>query len=298
MAKVLVTGSGGFIGYHLVNKLKSMGHWVRGVDLKYPEFGETQADEFQLADLRNPGVCTVACTDVDEIYHLAANMGGVGYLNKHELEILQDNALININMSKASDKKLFFSSSACVYRDMKIGDPEIDESGAYPANPDNEYGWEKLFAERIFLKRGNTRIARFQNCYGPYGVYDGGKEKAPAALCRKAIKGNMEVWGDGSAVRNYIYINDLIDGILNLMASDIKEPVNIGTDEYVSVDELAKMIIKISGKDLKINHIEGTVGVKSRNFSNKKIKSIWRPSVSLEAGLKEIYEWINAQLNL
>ena len=300
MKKALVTGSSGFIGSHLVKRLKEEGYWVRGVDIKLPEFQESSADEFLQYDLRDPQNCMIACNGMDEVYNLAADMGGMGFIESNAKDILHNNALINLNMTHWAEicgvKRYFFSSSVCVYPNMKIGDPVMTEEDVYPAHPENEYGWEKLYAEHLTLSMPcETRIARFQNTYGPYGTYQGGREKAPAALCRKVATNDkeIEVWGDGKAVRNYIYVDDLVDGIFKLMQSDIKKPVNIGTDEYVSVDDLAKIIIKTSNKKLKIVHIDGPVGVESRNFSNKKIKSLgWKPKFRLEEGIKLTYNWI------
>jgi len=314
--RALVCGAGGFIGSHLVKRLKKEGYWVRGVDLKYPEFSETAADEFLILDLRIPENCKKALTmnyglKFDEVYQLAADMGGMGFIESAECEIMRNNALINNHMlHEASEQgvgKYFFSSSVCVYRNMKIGESEMSEEGAYPAQPDNEYGWEKIYAERMALayarnKGMNVRIARFQNCYGPEGTWYGGREKAPAAICRKIAQiegdeGTIEVWGDGSAVRSYIYIEDLLDGIFKLMNSNLQEPVNIGAPEYISVKELVEIIARIAGKKVNINYINGPVGVESRNFSNKKIESLgWKCNFSLEEGLKKTYFWIKREI--
>jgi len=248
--------------------------------------------------------------EFDEVYQLAADMGGMGFIHSAECEIMRNSALINIYMiHSAADKgikKYFFSSSVCVYRDMKPGEPEMPEEGAYPALPDNEYGWEKLYAERMAMAYGrkfgmDVKIARFQNCYGPEGTWTGGREKAPAAISRKIAEaqqgGTIEVWGDGSAIRSYIYVDDLIDGIYRLVHSDLSEPANIGSPQYVSVDELVEIVDRISGKNINIEHVPGPVGVQSRNFSNKKIYSLgWWPKYSLEHGMEITYNWVKGQV--
>src|SRR2546422_548517 len=265
MKKALVCGAGGFIAGHLVTRLKREGYWVRGVDIKTPEFSPTTADDFQLLDLREPGACDAALSltsgRVDEVYQLAADMGGMGFIHSAESDILRNNALININMIHAAARagvgRYFFSSSVCVYRDMEPGEPELTEDEAYPAHPDNEYGWEKLYAERVALAFGRkygmeVRIARFQNCYGPEGTWTGGREKAPAAICRKVAEaadgGTIEVWGDGKAIRSYTYVEDMVDGIYRLTASSLVGPTNIGLPEYVSVKELVETVAGVSGK--------------------------------------------------
>jgi nucleoside-diphosphate-sugar epimerase len=315
MKKALVCGAGGFIGSHLVKRLKKDGYWVRGVDQKKPEFSETAADDFLLLDLREQDNCEKAVSNsdgagFDEVYQLAADMGGMGFIHSAECEIMRNSALINIHMihtsAKAGAKKYFFSSSACVYRDMDQNEPELSEEEAYPAQPDNEYGWEKLYAERMAMAYGRmhgmkVRLARFQNTYGPEGTWHGGREKAPAALSRKIAEaedgGTIEIWGDGSAMRAYTYIDDLLDGILLLMKSDLKNGVNIGRRQYVSVIELVQTIAEASGKKINIKHIEGPVGVKARNFRNDLIKSIgWKSSYSLRAGIAKTYPWVKAQV--
>lgn len=314
MKKALVCGAGGFIGGHLVKKLKREGYWVRGVDLKEHEFEPTQADEFLLLDLRQENNCIKALDlsegPFDEVYQLAADMGGMGFISSAECEIMRNSALINIHMIKsASDAgvpRYFFSSSACVYRDMQPGEDPLSEDEAYPAMPDNEYGWEKLYAERMahaFMRnRGiEVRVARFQNCYGPEGTWDGGREKAPAAISRKVAQaedgGKIEVWGDGSAIRAYTYVDDLVDGIYMLMHSDMRQPVTIGSSEFVTVDELAATAIKISGKDLQVEHIQGPVGVQARILDKKRIQSMgWNAKVSFEEGLTTTYAWIEEQV--
>lgn len=315
MKKALVCGAGGFIGSHLVTHLKERGYWVRGVDIKYPEFSKTKADEFLILDLRGRKNCRKALYikgGFDEVYQLAADMGGMGFIHSAECDIMHNSALINLNMAYIAIKefkvpRLFFSSSVCVYRDMKKGEKEITEEEAIPAKPDNEYGWEKLYAERTyqaFARKYGTkvRIARFQNCYGPEGTWKGGREKAPAALSRKiaeisGISGEVEVWGDGKARRVFVYIKDLLEGIYKVMHSDIETAVNIGPTEDVSIDELAKIISNVANKNIKIKHIDGPVGVAARYFSNKKIISLgWKPKYSLEEGIKETYPWVEKQV--
>lgn len=314
MKKAVVCGAGGFIGSHLVKKLKREGYWVRGVDLKRPEFAPTAADEFLILDLRHPANAFMALTidghAANEVYQLAADMGGMGFIHSAECEIMHHSALINIHMIHAAATlcipRYFFSSSVCVYRDMQPGEPEMKEEQAIPAHPDNEYGWEKLYAERMALayerRHGiQVRIARFQNCYGPEGTWRGGREKAPAALCRKVAEAGddcaIDVWGDGSAVRSYTYIDDMVDGIFLLMQSDLHGAVNIGCPEYVRVDELARTVARVAGKTIKIRHVEGPVGVQSRNFSNERIESLgWRSRFGLEDGIRQTYPWIAAQV--
>jgi GDP-D-mannose 3',5'-epimerase len=316
MKKALVCGAGGFIGGHLVKKLKREGFWVRGVDIKMHEYAPTQADEFLQLDLRQEQNCQAALTlpegKFDEVYQLAADMGGMGFIHSAECEIMHNSALINIHMTNTASAlgipRYFFSSSVCVYRDMKVGEPEMTEAEAVPAHPDNEYGWEKLYAERMALayerNRGmEVRIARFQNCYGPEGTWTGGREKAPAALCRKVAEaedgGAIEVWGDGSAVRSYTYVDDMVEGIYLLMHSDLHTAVNIGCPQYVTVDELAETVARVSGKKIQIKHVAGPVGVQSRNFSNARIYSIgWKSRFSLEDGIRLTYPWIEQQVKL
>jgi nucleoside-diphosphate-sugar epimerase len=316
MKRALVCGAGGFIGSHLVNYLKGQGYWVRGVDLKRPEFSTSQADEFLLLDLRTPNGAQEAvergAKPFDEVYQLAADMGGMGFIHSAQCEIMRNSALINIHLlhaaANAEIERYFFSSSVCVYRDMAPGEPALSEEEAYPAQPDNEYGWEKLYAERMALATAarsdmQVRIARFQNCYGEEGTWIGGREKAPAAICRKvaeAVSGSeIEVWGDGSAVRSYTYVEDMVRGIYLLMQSDLTVPVNIGSPEYHSVLELVETVAEVAGKKISIRPIDGPVGVQSRNFSNEKIYALgWKPEFTLRAGIERNYPWIQEQLRV
>jgi nucleoside-diphosphate-sugar epimerase len=313
--RALVCGAGGFIASHLVRRLKQEGQWVRGVDSKRPEFSPTAADDFQLLDLREKAACEAALAPAgggrfDAVYQLAADMGGMGFIHSAECEILHNNALININMvhaaAQAGIERYFFSSSVCIYRDMRPGEPELTEEEAYPALPDNEYGWEKLYAERVALAFSRkhamqVRIARFQNCYGPEGTWTGGREKAPAAICRKVAEaadgGAIEVWGDGTAIRSYTYVDDMVDGIYRLTQSSLTGPANIGSAEYVSVTELVQTVADVAGKTIRIKYVPGPVGVQSRNFSNGRIHSIgWRPRYSLKDGIARTYPWVHAQV--
>jgi nucleoside-diphosphate-sugar epimerase len=311
----VVCGAGGFIGGHLVKRLKREGYWVRGVDIKEHEFAPTAADDFQLLDLRQERHCAAALTPpdggkFDEVYQLAADMGGMGFIHSAECEILHNSTLINVHMTHAAAEhgiaRYFYSSSACVYPDMQPGAPEMSEEEAIPAHPDNEYGWEKLYAERVALAYERrygmeVRIARFQNCYGAEGTWRGGREKAPAAMCRKVAEaedgGVVEVWGDGTAVRSYTHVSDMVDAIYRLMHSDLRGPVNMGSPQYVTVDELVTTVAAVAGKRIQIKHVDGPVGVHSRNFSNARIYSTgWRPRVSLEEGIALTYPWIEAQV--
>jgi len=318
MKRALVCGAGGFIAGHLVKRLKADGYWVRGVDIKHPEYSATAADEFRILDLRELPQCEDALRladgptmQFDEVYQLAADMGGMGFIHSAECEIMRNNALININMAHAAANsgvgRYFLSSSVCVYRDMAPGEPELREEQAYPAQPDNEYGWEKLYAERVAMVNGRrhsmvVRIARFQNCYGPEGTWTGGREKAPAAICRKVAEANdggtIEVWGDGTAIRSYTYVDDMVDGIRRLMDSDLEGPTNIGLPEYVSVKQLVDTVTEVARKRVKTKYVQGPVGVQSRNFSNAKIYSIgWRPRFALKDGIQRTYPWIEAQVD-
>jgi len=314
MKKALVCGAGGFIGGHLVKKLKKEGYWVRGVDIKQHEFAPTAADEFLLLDLREPQNCQAALTlpggVFDEVYQLAADMGGMGFISVAECEVLRNNALINLHMAHTAAEmgvaRYFFSSSVCIYRDMEPDEPPLTEDDAIPAEPDNEYGWEKLYAERVAMAYGRrypmqVRIARFENCYGPEGTWTGGREKAPAAICRKVAEaedgGTIEVWGDGTAMRVFTYVDDLVDGIYTLMQSNLEGPVNIGSEERVTVADLVRTVIEVSGKRIKVKYVPGPVGVHARNFSKARIKSLgWEAKYSLREGISRTYPWIEKQV--
>jgi nucleoside-diphosphate-sugar epimerase len=314
----LVCGAGGFIGSHLVKRLKKEGYWVRGVDLKKPEFSATAADEFVIGDLRDVAVCKkVLDKEFNEVYQLAADMGGAGYIftGEHDADVMHNSAQINLNMAfyghAAGIKKIFYSSSACIYPAYNQEDPDnpnCSENSAYPAAPDSEYGWEKLFSERLYLsfKRNyglNVKIARFHNIFGPEGTWRGGKEKAPAAICRKVSEtengGEIEIWGDGKQTRSFLFIDECLDGIRKLMdSSDFFGPVNIGSEEMVSINELAEMVMKISGKTVKLKHVAGPLGVKGRRSENSLIKEKlnWEPMILLKEGLAITYKWINKQM--
>jgi len=315
--QALVCGAGGFIGGHLVKKLKREGFWVRGVDLKYHEFSETQADDFVIGDLRDPTVCkNVTDRPFDEVYQLAADMGGAGFVftGEHDSEIMHNSAMINLNMvdlcCKVGVKKIFYSSSACVYPEynqMDPDNPKCSEDSTYPAAPDSEYGWEKLFSERMYLSyhRNNglpVRIARFHNIFGPEGAWNDGREKAPAALCRKVAEapngGEIEIWGDGKQTRSFLYIDECLEAVRRLMDSDFTGPVNIGSEEMITINGLAKMIMDIAGKKLTIRHIEGPLGVRGRNSDNRLIyeKLRWKPRAKLRDGLEKTYKCIEQQV--
>jgi GDP-D-mannose 3',5'-epimerase len=319
MKTALVCGAGGFIGSHLVKKLKKEGFWVRGVDLKYPEFSPTAADEFVIGDLRDPGVCSsILDRPFTEVYQLAADMGGAGYIftGEHDADVMHNSATINLNMlhygQKAGIQKIFYSSSACIYPEynqMDPDNPKCSEDSAYPANPDSEYGWEKLFSERLYFSYNrnynmDVRVARFHNIFGPEGTWQGGKEKAPAAICRKVAvsdetNGVVEIWGDGKQTRSFLYIDECLEGVRNLMNSpEFKGPVNIGSEEMVTINRLAEMVIGIAGKEVSLNHIEGPLGVRGRNSDNKLIaeKLGWAPSRPLKDGLEKTYHWISEQV--
>jgi GDP-D-mannose 3', 5'-epimerase len=315
MNKIVVLGAGGFIGSHLVKSLKQAGNYVIGADLKNPEFGESHADEFYIADLRDlAAMDRVVPADTYEVYQLAADMGGAGYIftGDNDSAIMLNSVSINVNllnvMIKKSINRVFYSSSACIYPQENQTDsdnPDCRESTAYPANPDSEYGWEKLFSERLFLSHAKNngfvaRIARLHNVYGPYGVWNNGKEKVPAALCRKIAlsTGSIDVWGDGNQTRSFLYIDECIEGIQRLMASDCNIPVNLGSDRMISINELAGMIARIAGKQIAINHIPGPLGVAGRNSNNDLIKEKlgWAPKNNLEYGLENTYRWIVDQI--
>lgn len=315
--KALVCGAGGFIGSHLVKRLKKEGYCVRGVDLKYPEFAPTAADDFLIGDLRDPLICRTVLDDhFDEVYQLAADMGGAGFVftGDNDADIMHNSGLINLNMLEAAYKrnvdKIFYSSSACMYPEhnqMDPDNPKCSEDSAYPANPDSEYGWEKLFSERLYLAFARNygmkvRIARFHNIFGPEGTWDGGREKAPAAFCRKvamAVDGSeIEMWGDGKQTRSFLYIDECLEGVRRLMQSDFEGPVNIGSEEMVTINQLAEMVMEIAGKNLTIKHIPGPLGVRGRNSDNKLIheKLGWKPSQPLAEGLEKTYQWIEEQV--
>jgi GDP-D-mannose 3',5'-epimerase len=317
MKKALVCGAGGFIGGHLVRRLKDEGFWVRGVDLKHHEHAPTVADDFVLGDLRDQMVCQQITDQVyDEVYQLAADMGGAGYIftGEHDADVMHNSATINLNilhrMQKTGVGKIFYSSSACIYPAYNQEDPDnpnCSEESAYPAAPDSEYGWEKLFSERLYASyRRNygidVRVARFHNIFGPLGTWTGGKEKAPAALCRKVAEtptgGTIEIWGDGLQTRSFLYVDECLEGIRRLVESDFMGPVNIGSDEMVSINGLAEMAMNIAGKKLSIKHITGPVGVRGRNSDNRMIqeKLDWRPSRPLQEGMERTYSWIDQQV--
>ena len=319
--QAVVLGAGGFIGGHLVKKLKSEGYWVRGVDLKRNEYCEGIADEFQVCDLRNPAYVESVIPYSDgelEVYQLAADMGGAGYIftGENDANVMHNSALINLNVAYECAKKkvkfVFYSSSACAYPEynqMDPNNPKCAESDAYPAEPDSEYGWEKLFSERMFLafQRNyglRVHIARFHNIFGPEGTWKGGKEKSPAALCRKVLDaqdgGSIDVWGTGDQTRSFLYIDECIEGILRLVNSDFSGPVNLGSEEMISINNFTKMIIGISGKNISINNISGPTGVNGRNSDNTLIKEKlgWTPSQSLIVGTTSLFDWIKSQIEL
>lgn len=313
----LVCGAGGFIGGHLVKRLKKEGYWVRGVDIKKHEYTKSVADEFVKGDLRDQKFCQkVLDRPFDEVYQLAADMGGAGYIftGDHDADVMHNSAQINLNMLHfgrlAKIKKIFFSSSACIYPERNQLDPNkpnCEESSAYPVAPDSEYGWEKIFGERMYMayKRNynlDVRIARFHNIFGPEGSWNNGKEKSPAAMCRKVAQakdgGTIEMWGDGKQTRSYLYIDECLEGVRRLMKSDFMGPVNIGSEEMVSINELAAMIMGIAGKKLKIKHIKGPLGVRGRSSDNKLIRKKlgWEPTTKLYDGLAKTYAWIDEQV--
>ncbi len=313
--RVLVTGAGGFIGHHLVKRLKKEGNEVRGADIKLPEFEKTDADEFMQLDLRIWDNCLKATENIDEVYNLAADMGGIGYITANHADLSKNNILINTHMLEASKEnsvdKFLFSSSACIYPQYKQESPDVTplkEDDAYPADPEPGYGWEKLFTEELCLYYNKdselgTKIVRFHNVYGPIGTYDGGKEKAPAAVCRKLAmaKNNdeVEVWGDGNQTRSFMYIDDCVEGLLRLMNSDCSEPLNLGTDRLVTINELYDIVSGIAGKKIVLNHdTTKPQGVRGRNSDNSKLRDTlnWEPSISLEEGLTATYEWISEQV--
>jgi GDP-D-mannose 3', 5'-epimerase len=316
MSRALVTGAGGFIGNHLVSALKRHGYWVRGVDLKYPEYLETEADEFLIRDLQLPEPCLESTVGVDEVFALAADMGGMGYISSHNARILRSNALINLNTIEAARAaglpRYLYTSSACVYPDYLQQVAEVQplaEEDAYPALPQDAYGWEKLVGERLCQYYCedyglDVRIVRFHNIFGPYGTWRGGREKAPAAICRKVAAAKLtgaheiEIWGDGEQTRSFCYISDCVEGIVRLMESGYREPINLGQDRLVSINELADLVAEIADVDIDKIHIEGPQGVRGRNSDNQRLRSVlgWEPEVSLEEGLAHTYQWIEDQV--
>lgn len=317
MKKALVCGAGGFIGGHLVNRLKEEGYWVRGVDIKHNEYDNNNADEFIIGDLRDPVVASAVVTeDLTEIYQLAADMGGAGFVftGTNDAAIMHNSVLCNLNILEAAKTKnvrrVFYSSSACMYPEynqMNPDNPKCSEESAYPAAPDSEYGWEKLFSERLFLAYQKNhgieaRIARFHNIFGPKGTWDGGREKAPAAVCRKVAMAengsSIDIWGDGLQTRSFLIVDECVEGIRRLMNSDFSGPVNLGSEEMISLNDFAKMVIDISGKDLTINNIPGPLGVRGRNSDNNLIeeKLGWAPTKPLRDGVEQTYNWITEQI--
>jgi nucleoside-diphosphate-sugar epimerase len=324
MKTALVLGAGGFIGSHMVKRLKQEGYWVRGVDLKYPDFSKTEADEFIVQDLcvyeNVKRSIEVDETAFDEIYQFAADMGGAGYIftGDNDSKIMENSALVNINLLRAQSRfndshginktKIFYSSSACMYpnyKQLEVNNPGLKESDAYPANPDSEYGWEKLFSERLYLSFNKNNsipvaIARYHNIYGPEGTWDGGKEKAPAAICRKVIKADtsIEIWGDGTQTRSFLYIDDCIEATRRLMKSSFMGPVNIGSEQMVTINQLVDIACSIENKVLKKLYIDGPTGVRGRNSNNDLIRQElgWDYSVSLEEGISKTYSWIASQI--
>ena len=324
--RALVLGAGGFIGNHLVNRLKKEGYWVRGVDVKQPEYQTySNADEFMLGDLKETSIVDRAFSGsgqhslqelrFDEVYQLAADMGGAGYIfsGENDANVMHNSALINLNVAHAAVKfkaqKIFYSSSACMYPEHNQLDPDnpnCEESSAYPADPDSEYGWEKLFSERLYLAYSrnyglNVRIARFHNIFGPLGTWTGGKEKAPAAICRKVIEADkeIEIWGSGEQTRSFLYIDECLEGVRRLMESDFTGPVNIGSDEMVTINQLVDIACSVEGKKITKKHIDGPLGVAGRNSDNKLIKDKinWAPDYPLNKGIQKTYKWIKEQIN-
>jgi nucleoside-diphosphate-sugar epimerase len=312
----LVCGAGGFIGSHIVARLKAEGWWVRGVDLKLPEFSETEADEFVVGDLRDQALCrTIADRCFDEVYQMAADMGGAGYIftAEHDADIMHNSATINLNMLDCCRKqgilRMFYSSSACMYPAYNQEDPDnplCAEASAYPAAPDSEYGWEKLFSERLYLAYNRNygmqnRVARYHNIFGPRGTWDGGREKAPAAICRKVARAadgdEIEIWGDGNQTRSFLFIDECVEGTLRLIRSDFAGPVNIGSEEMVTINQLVDLVADIAGKRLRKKHISGPTGVRGRNSDNRLIEERlgWKPSATLRSGLEQTYGWIEQQ---
>ena len=314
--RILVTGAGGFIGHHLVTHLKREGYWVRGVDIKFPEFSVPDADEFELLDLRRWDSCLQATRNVDQVYALAADMGGMGFISCHHAQILHNNSLINIHTLEAarvnSVKRYLYTSSACIYPEYKQMDANVTplkEEDAYPAQPQDAYGWEKLIAEHLCKHYREdygieTRTVRFHNIFGPLGTWEGGREKAPAAMCRKIAiakqtgKSEIEIWGDGEQTRSFCYIDDCVNGIYRLMQSDYSEPLNLGQDRMVTINQLATMVADIAGLRITMRHVDGPQGVRGRNSDNDRLRQVlgWEPEISLEEGLSRTYPWIEDQV--
>ena len=314
--RILVTGAGGFIGHHLVKRLRAEGYWVRGADLKYPEYAPTDANEFEVVDLRRFDDCLLAVRGgIDQVYNLAADMGGIGFITAKHAEIARNNILINAHMLEASRlqdvKRFLFSSSACVYAQSKQKDADViplREEDAYPADPEPGYGWEKLYAEQLCSYywqdyRFETRIVRFHNVYGPLGTYEGGREKAPAAVCRKVAlapnHGNIEIWGDGEQTRSFMYVDDCVEGLVRLMASEHREALNLGTDRLITINGLTDIVSEIAGKQLTKKHdLSKPQGVRGRNSDNRRLRDVlgWEPSISLEQGLAVTYTWIEREV--
>jgi GDP-D-mannose 3', 5'-epimerase len=314
--RILVCGAGGFIGGHLIHTLKAEGFWVRGADIKRHEYSDTAADEFILGDLCDPDIARRVVTDIDEVYQLAADMGGAGYIftGEHDAAVMHNSATINLNVLehgyRAGVTKFFYSSSACIYPEYNQLDPDnpkCSEDSAYPAAPDSEYGWEKLFSERLYLSYMRNyglkvRIARFHNIFGPEGTWTGGREKAPAAICRKVAEaeegGEIEIWGDGRQTRSFLYIDECVEGVRRLMDSEVSGPVNIGSEEMVTINYLADLAMSLAGKRLSLRHIDGPLGVRGRNSDNRLIADRlgWKPSHPLKEGLEATYKWIASQV--